>query len=70
MEPVVEGALGPVRLKNYHRCCRAEDACMYLMNNGTAEARAGHDASIKELKTKLSPYNGKIHMNKELRVSL
>lgn len=48
MEPVVEGAAGPVRLKNYHGCCKAKDASLHTMNNITEGKKAGarHTASI------------------------
>lgn len=37
MEFVVQGAAGPVRLKNYHGCCKAKDASPHTMNNITAQ---------------------------------
>lgn len=36
MELVVEGAAAPVRLRNYHRSCSAQDAPLNTMNEITA----------------------------------
>lgn len=40
MEAVVVGALGPIRLKNYHGSWRATDASLNTMNNITAESES------------------------------
>lgn len=47
MERVVVGALGPVKLKNYHDCCKAKDAALHTMNNIRPNTGARQTASMK-----------------------
>lgn len=55
MEAVVVGALGPIRLKNYHGCCKAKDASLHAMNNitATSESTAHYFDKIVENKAAL-----------------
>lgn len=60
MEPVVQGAAGPVRLKNYHGCCKAEDASLHTMNNITAESKSTAHRFDETVENKATSYDGAI----------
>lgn len=50
---VVVGAPGPIRLKNYHDRCEAEDASPHTMNKFTGESESTSlQAPVKEFRNK------------------
>ncbi len=62
MEPVVEGAAGAVRLKNYHGRCKAKDASLHTMNNITAESNSTARCFHETVQNKATAYDGAIFL--------